>query len=110
MKALRWLAALTPLGRTVLIGAIVAIIAVIWIIIQIADRRHQNALDVASDAGAAGAIIAGQAQTLDQLGDANHAAQDLRSAGERSALRYNSCLLDSRDRDACERYNPLPSK
>lgn len=107
MKALRWLAALTPLGRTVLIGALVAIIAVIWIIIEIADRRHQNALDAASTAGAASAVAGGQAQTLDQLGDANNAAQDLRSAGERSPLRYSHCLLDSRDKAACERFKPL---
>jgi hypothetical protein len=89
------------------IAMISAIIAAIWVFVAIADRRHKNALDVASNAGAAGAIIAGQAQTLDQLGDANNAAQDLRSAGERSTLRYSTCLLDSRDRAACERYNPL---
>lgn len=110
MKALRWLASLTPLGRTVLIGAVVAVIAAIGIIIEVADRRDRNALDVATDAGAAAAVVAGQAQTLDQLGDANDAEQDLRSAGERDALRYSHCLLDSRDKASCERFKPIESE
>lgn len=89
------------------IAVVGAAIAAIWIFVAIADRRHENALEVAKDAGATGAIVAGQAQTLDQLGDANNAEQDLRERGERSAARFDQCLLDARDPAGCERYRPL---
>lgn len=79
-----------------------------WLLLAIADRWHENTIAVATEAGATGAVVAGQNQTLEQLKDANDAEQDLRSSGERSALRYSDCLLDARDRAACERYNPLP--
>lgn len=84
-----------------------AAVAGIWIIVAINDRRHENALEVAKDAGATGAIVAGQAQTLDQLGDANNAEQDLREHGERSAARFDQCLLDARNPAGCERYRPI---
>lgn len=85
-----------------------AAIAGIWTFVAIADRRHENALEVAKAAGATGAVVAGQAQTLDQLGDANNAEQDLRQSGERSAARFDQCLLDNRDKRTCERYSPAP--
>lgn len=88
------------------IAIVAALIAAAALVVAIADRRHENALDAAKDAGGAEAVLAGQKQTLEQLGDANHAAQDLRNAGERSARRYADCLLDSRDKRTCERYNP----
>ena len=90
------------------IAIVGAVIAAIWTFVAIADRRHENALEVAKDAGATGAVVAGQAQTLDQLGDANNAEQDLRSSGERSAARFDQCLLDNRDKRTCERFRPAP--
>lgn len=90
------------------IAIVGAAVAAIWTFVAIADRRHENALELAAGAGASAAIVAGQAQTLDQLGDANDAAQELRTGGERSAARYSGCLLDSRDKAACERFNPSP--
>jgi hypothetical protein len=90
------------------IALIGAAIAGVWTFVAIADRRHENALDVAADAGALGAVVAGQTQTLDQLGDANNAEDNLRSSGERSAARFDQCLLDSRDKRTCERYRPAP--
>jgi len=89
------------------IAIIGAIVAALCTLVAIADRRHENALEVAKDAGAIGAVVAGQAQTLDQLGDANNAEKTLRSAGERSAARFEQCLLDARDPTGCERYRPL---
>jgi len=74
----------------------------------IADRWHENTITVAQEAGATAAVVAGQNQTLDQLGDANNAEQDLRSSGERSPMRYADCLLDARNKDSCERYRPVP--
>lgn len=90
------------------IAIIGAAVAAIWTFVAIADRRHENALEVAKDARATGATAAGQAQTLDQLGDANNAQQDLRQSGERSAARFDQCLLDNRDKRTCERYRPAP--
>jgi hypothetical protein len=89
------------------IALIGAAIAGVWTFIAIADRRHENALDVAADAGAMGAVVAGQAQTLDQLGDANNAEDNLRSSGERSAARFDQCMLDNRIKRTCERYRPI---
>lgn len=105
-----WLAAagFRGLRNWIWIAIIGAIVAAIWTFVAIADRRHENALEVAAGAGASAAVVAGQAQTLDQLGDANNAAQELRTGGERSAARYAGCLLDSRDKAACERFNPGP--
>lgn len=86
-----------------LIGALA-----MWLIYLVATAWFDAALDEARDAGATSAIVAGQGQTLDQLGDANEAEQDLRAGGERSAARYQQCLLDSRNKPGCERYNPHP--
>ena len=66
-----------------------------------------DATELGRNAGEADAVIAGQNQTLDQLGDANHAEQDLRTSGDRSQRRYDGCLRDSDRRAACERYKPL---
>jgi hypothetical protein len=88
-------------------AALVAIIGLLAaLLMAIADRWHENTIAVATEAGATGAVVAGQAQTLDQLGDANHAEQNLRSSGERDPKRYAGCLLDSRDKARCERFNP----
>ena len=81
---------------------------IVWAIIGTYDNTLDDARDTGREAGAAGAVIAGQAQTLDQLKDANDAEQDLRSSGERSARKYDQCLLDSRRKEACERYRPVP--
>ena len=90
------------------IALIGAAITVILTFVAVADRRHENALEVAADAGAIGAVVAGLTQTLDQLGDANDAEETLRSSGERSADRFDQCLLDNRDKSTCERYRPAP--
>lgn len=89
------------------IALVAAAIAGIWTFVAVADRRHENALETATAAGAAGALAGGLAQTLEQLGDANNAEQDFRNTGERSAARFDQCLLDSRDKRSCERYRPL---
>jgi len=90
------------------IAIVGAAVAAIWTFVAIADRRHENALEVAKDAGAIGAVATGLATTLDQLGDANNAEDNLRSSGERSAARFDQCLLDNRDKRTCERYRPAP--
>lgn len=86
--------------------AIVA--AVIGAALLFAAHAYDRTLAAARDGGAADTVIAGQQQTFEQLGDANDAQRTMRAAGERSADRYNQCLLDSTDTAACERYNPAP--
>lgn len=87
---------------------VAAVVAGIWAFVAIADRRHENALEIAAEGGAAGAIVAGQQQTLDQLGDANNAEQDLRSAGDRSQLAHDECLRNNRNKRSCDDLRPLP--
>ncbi len=112
MNPLSFLAAagFKGLANWIWIAIVGAVIASIWAFVAITDRRHENTLDIAREAGGTAAIVAGQAQTLNQLGDANDAAQDLRTGGKRSAARYSGCLLDSRDKAACERFNPDPHR
>lgn len=107
---LLWLGAagFKGLKNWIWIAIVGSAIAAIWTFVAIADRRHENALDVAAESGAVSAAAKGLTQTLDQLGDANNAEQNLRSSGERSAARFDQCLLDARDPSTCERYRPLP--
>lgn len=87
------------------IAGIFALALAAVLFVKIATNWFDSALDVAEHKGAADAIIRGQNQTLDQLGDANEAEQTIRSS-ERSAERYAGCLRDARDTSQCERYNP----
>lgn len=87
-----------------------AALLVVVIVIKVATNWFDTAIDTAKDAGAAGAIIRGQEQTLDQLGDANDAEEKLESGGERSSQRYAGCLRDALEPANCERYNPKPRK
>lgn len=88
--------------------AVLAIIAAIaFVVIEIADNRDKRMVETAQESGSSSAVIAGQNQTLDQLGEANDAEQEIRNAGERSAARYDDCLRNSRRPAACERYRPI---
>ena len=78
----------------------------VFMVMRIAAGWFQQTIDTAKEAGASEAVIAGQTSTLDQLGDANNAEQDLRSSGERDPRRYADCLRDSRDKGRCGRFNP----
>ena len=89
-----------------IMGALIALALAAFVVSRVANHAIDRTLDTATEAGATAAVASGQAQTLDQLKDANDAEQDLRSSGERSATRYAQCLRDSRRRQACERYNP----
>lgn len=91
------------LARWAWIGIIAALV---FVVIMIADRWHENTITTAENAGATKAVVAGQNQTLEQLGDANDAEQNLNAGGERSSTRYNDCLRDNRKPRSCQRYNP----
>ena len=87
--------------------AAIGLLLIVWAIADSFNDTIDDARTAGREAGAQGAVIAGQNQTLEQLGDANAAEQDLRSSGERSARKYDQCLLDNRRKAACERYKPL---
>lgn len=109
-REVNWLlaAGFKGLKNWIWVAIIGAVVAALWVAVAIADRRHENTLEVAAQGGAASANAKGFTQTLDQLGDANHAEQNLRELGERSAQRHADCLRDARDPSTCERYRPLP--
>lgn len=75
------------------IALVGAAVAAIWTFVAIADRRHENALDVARDAGAAAAVVAGQQTTIDQVKDAKNAADQIRN--DRGFVRYCQCVRDA---------------
>lgn len=81
------------LKNWVWIAIIAAGVAAIWAFVAIADRRHENALEVAAQGGAASAIAAGQQVTIDQVKDAKDAADQIRH--NRGFVRYCQCLRDA---------------
>ncbi|PZT91695.1 MAG: hypothetical protein DI637_01485 [Citromicrobium sp.] len=76
--------------------AVATIAAIVFTVIQIADNRDGRMIETARTSGAAKAVIPGQTTTLDQLGDAHDAEQDLRAGGEHSDARFAECLENSR--------------
>jgi hypothetical protein len=88
-------------------GAVLLIAGLCFALFKIVTHGQDARVGEAREAGATEAVAAGQGRTLDQLGDANDAQRNLRNHGERSAARYDQCLLDSRGPAACERYRPL---
>jgi hypothetical protein len=101
-----WFASLAPRGWLLVGGAAALVIAGI-VAFKVLDNSGKRTVAVARQAGTVEAVATGQAQTLEQLKDANDAEQDLRSSGERSAARFDQCLQDSRRPAACERYRPV---
>lgn len=105
-KVLGWFSSLAPRGWLIIGGAAALLIAG-FVAFKVLDNCGKRTVALAKHAGTVEAVATGQAQTLEQLKDANDAEADLRAAGERSAVRYAQCLQDSRRKDACERYRPL---
>ena len=90
------------------LAGLAIIAAFAFMVIEIADNRDKRMIQTAEESGASASVIEGQNQTLDQLGDANNAEQEIRNAGERSAARYDDCMRNSRRPAGCERYRPQP--
>ena len=102
----KFFASLTPKGW-IIIAFLTLVIASVTAVVLIADNRDKRMIRTAEGSGATGAIVDGQNQTLDQLGEANDAEQEIRNAGERSAARYDDCLRNNRREGACERFRPI---
>ena len=99
-------ASLTPKGW-IIIAFLTLVIASVTAVVFIADNRDKRMVETAQEGGSSTAVIAGQNQTLDQLGEANDAEQEIRNAGERSAARYDDCMRNNRREGACERFRPI---
>lgn len=111
-KLLGWLGAGDAIAkRFAWAPPLVLAVVVVFIVIKVLTNWFDTSIETAKDAGASEVIIRGQAQTLDQIGDANNAENDLMAGGERSRALYADCLRDNTQRpDTCERYNPDAGK
>jgi threonine dehydrogenase-like Zn-dependent dehydrogenase len=101
-----FVASIAPKGW-IAIGLVAVLIAGVIAAVIISGNSEERLVETARESGAADAVITGQNTTLDQLGDANDAEENLEAGGERSASRFAECLRNSRRKPACERYRPL---
>ena len=102
----RFIGSIAPKGW-IAIGLVTLLIAGVTAAVLISGQRDDRLIETAQEGGAADAVISGQNTTLDQLGDANNAEQEIRNAGERSAARFDDCLRNNRREGACERFRPI---
>lgn len=87
---------------------IVAVAALIGTVVLIVDNAVDDAFDRAETKGALEAINAGQETTLEQVGAANEAEQEINRGG-RSRDAYDSCMRHAATgfESGCDRYRPL---
>ncbi|MBX7496745.1 hypothetical protein K3172_12840 [Qipengyuania sp. 6B39] len=85
-----------------MIAAVIAGLA--FVAIRIADNAFEDTLDTAKDAGKAEAVVEGHETTLQQVGAANEAGNQVRD--DRGNSRYDECVRSATDATAgnCERY------
>ena len=102
----RFIGSIAPKGW-IAIGLVTLLIAGVTAAMLISSNRDERLIETAQESGAADAIITGQNTTLDQLGDANDAEQEIRTGGERSRARFDDCMRNSRRSASCERYRPI---
>lgn len=107
-----WLAA-KALGIPRGLWLIIAAALLVWGVVAVFDNTVEQGLDTAKEAGASGAVIAGNKVTLDQVGAAHEAGNDIRN--DVGFARYCECLRSSTDTTAgnCIRYlehKPVPDR
>lgn len=84
------------------IAVMSALVAAAFVVVSIADNTVESGLDRAEQSGASKAVAEGQAVTLDQVGKANEAEQDIDRGG---AAAVDGCVSDARgDSTGCERF------
>lgn len=76
-------------------------------LVVISRNRDAKLVDTGREAGAAGAVVAGQQSTLGQVGAANEAENDVRAG--RSSAAFDQCVRDSAPgyESGCARYRPV---
>jgi len=109
---MEWLAA-KALGIPRGLWLIIAAALLVWGVVAAFDNTVEQGLDTAKEAGASGAVIAGNKVTLDQVGVAHEAGNDIRN--DVGFARYCECLRSSTDATAgnCVRYlehKPVPDR
>jgi hypothetical protein len=87
------------LGLALIIGGTVVVIS---------KNRDEKLVDTGREAGAATAVVAGQADVLNQVERANDAEQEIAAAAESAA--FDRCVRNStpRSRASCDRFRPVP--
>lgn len=86
--AMKALSSGKKIGFTVL--GVLAIGVAVFAFIQAADKRHENTIEIAKEAGASEAVAAGQDLTLKQIGNANEAGIKIRN--NVSTSRFCECV------------------
>lgn len=103
-----WLTASGLLGLKNWIWLLLALLLALgtFAVIAIADNAFEDTIETSKRIGAAEAISAGQETTLDQIGDATHAGNEIRN--DHGDRKYRQCLHDSAPgyEGSCERYKP----
>lgn len=104
-----WLTASGLLGLKNWVWLLLALFLALgtFAVITISDNAIEDTIETSKRAGAAEAVSAGQESTLDQIGDATHAGNEIRN--DRGDRKYRQCLRDSAPgyESSCERYKPL---
>jgi hypothetical protein len=105
-----WLAAKGLLGLARwgwLLVALAGVLATIAAITGNVKNTLDKATETGREAGESAAVAAGQATTLEQIGNANEAGTKVRD--DIDGARYAACLLDNGPATAsnCERYKPV---
>jgi hypothetical protein len=100
--------AIGPFTAKIWLAILTALALAAWAVVQIADNSDRRKIEVAKEAGAAGAVIGGQRDILDQVERANNAEQEIHRGGD--ADRHERCLRIATDatRANCERFRPVP--
>jgi hypothetical protein len=98
-------------GKKAAIGLLVllALVAVTTIVIKTATNWFDETLDRAEEKGAGAAVQAGQDLTLENIGDANEAADQI--VRDVDNAKFRECLRGTRTPINCERYRknePVP--
>lgn len=91
-------------GKKAAIGLLVllGLVAVTTIVIRTATNWFDETLDRAEEKGAGAAVQAGQDLTLENIGEANDAADKI--ARNLGGAKYRECLRGTRTPANCEQY------
>lgn len=83
---------------------VLAAIAAVWLWAARAEKADDEANQTI---GAQGAVIEGQETTIEQVGKANDAGEEVRN--DRGSARYDECLRSAAEgyTGFCERYRPI---
>lgn len=99
-KLAGWLGVPRYIWALLVIAALAAVV-IWWTQAEKADDKANQTI------GAQGAVIEGQQTTLEQIGEANDAGNDIRA--DRDSAKFDECVRSAAEGYAgyCERYRPV---